>query len=103
MTTASDVAAFFKPALVLGGAHLGRRAARSVPYLGAVVVLVTIGAVMRRKGLVGGLLDAGLDAVPFLGAAKNVAEVVRGRDFVPDLPPRKPAARRRRTAHTRPR
>lgn len=101
--TATSVAALLKPALVFGGAHLGRRMARSVPYLGAVVVLVTIGAVIRRKGLVGGLVDAGLDAVPFLGAAKNVAEVVRGRDLVPDLPPRKPVARRRRTARKRPR
>ena len=95
MTAAAHVAARIKPVLLHGGAHLGRRMARSVPYLGAVVVLFTIGAVVRRKGLVGGLLDAGLDAVPFLGAAKNVAEVVRGRDFVPDLAPRKPAARKR--------
>lgn len=103
MTAVSGVAALVKPALVFGGAHLGRRMARSVPYLGAVVVLVTIGAVVRRKGLVGGLLHAGLDAVPFLGAAKNVAEVVRGRDFVPDLAPQKPSKRRRRTALERPR
>ena len=92
MTAAADVAAL---ALVFGGAHLGRRMARSVPYLGAVVVVFTIGAVVRRKGLVGGLLDAGLDAVPFLGAAKNLAEVVRGRDLIPDLPPPKQAARKR--------
>jgi hypothetical protein len=101
MMAATHVAAVVKPALALGGVHLGRRMARSVPYLGAVVVLFTIGAVLRRKGLLGGLLDAGLDAVPFLGAAKNVAEVVRGRDLVPDLPPRKPAAPRRPAARQR--
>lgn len=101
MTAAANVAALIAPALALGGAHVGRRMARSVPYLGAVVVLLTIGAVVRRKGLLGGLLDAGLDAVPFLGAAKNVAEVVRGRDLVPDLPPRKPPARRRPAARKR--
>ena len=39
-------------------------------------------------------------AVPFLGAAKNVAEVVRGRDFIADRPravavrPSPPAPRR---------
>jgi hypothetical protein len=33
-----------------------------------------------------------LNAVPFLGAAKNVAEIVRGRDFIADRP-RSAAAR----------
>jgi hypothetical protein len=39
---------------------------------------------MRRKGVISGALDTGLNAVPFVGAAKNVWEVARGRDFFPD-------------------
>ena len=39
---------------------------------------------MRRKGVFGGALDTGLNAVPILGAMKNAAEVVRGRDFIAD-------------------
>jgi hypothetical protein len=39
---------------------------------------------MRRKGVISGVLDTGLNAVPFVGAAKNVLEVARGRDFFPD-------------------
>jgi hypothetical protein len=39
---------------------------------------------MRRKGVISGALDTGLNAVPFLGATKNVVEVMRGRDFFPD-------------------
>ena len=39
---------------------------------------------MRRKGVISGALDTGLNAMPFVGAAKNVLEVVRGRDFFPD-------------------
>ena len=39
---------------------------------------------MRRKGVISGALDTGLNAVPFVGAAKNVLEVARGRDFFPD-------------------
>jgi hypothetical protein len=39
---------------------------------------------MKRKGVIGGALDTGLNAVPFVGAAKNVAELVRGRDFIRD-------------------
>jgi hypothetical protein len=80
-----------------GGLHVSRRVAKSVPLLGAVVVVATLGLAMRRKGVVGGLVDARLNAVPFLGAAKNVAEVVRGRDFVPDRPT--PPARARRKPH----
>ena len=72
-----------------GGARLSRRLTRELPIVGAVVALATIGATMRRKGFFGGLLDTGLNAVPFVGAAKNAAEIVRGRDFIPDrgVPP----------------
>jgi hypothetical protein len=45
---------------------------------------VTIVSAMRRKGVISGALDTGLNAVPFLGATKNVVEVMRGRDFFPD-------------------
>ena len=41
---------------------------------------------MRRKGVLGGALDTGLNAVPLVGAAKNVVELARGRDFFPDRP-----------------
>ncbi|HEX6164401.1 MAG TPA: hypothetical protein VFZ31_13615 [Vicinamibacterales bacterium] len=30
------------------------------------------------------MIHSGLDAIPFVGGAKNVAEAVRGRDFIPD-------------------
>lgn len=69
-----------------GGARLSRRAARSVPWIGSAIALATVAATMRRKGFFRGALDTGLNAVPFLGAAKNVAEVVRGRDFIADRP-----------------
>jgi hypothetical protein len=71
-----------------GGARLSRRLARSVPYVGAVVVLATLGTTMRRKGPVGGLADAALNAIPFVGAAKNLVEMLRGEDFFPDQPRR---------------
>jgi hypothetical protein len=69
-----------------GGARLSRRLARSIPFLGAVVALATLGGTMRRKGVVGGLADTGLNSIPFVGAAKNVVEVVRGQDLFPDRP-----------------
>jgi hypothetical protein len=67
-----------------GGARLSRRVSRSLPWIGAAVAIVTIASTMRRKGVISGALDTGLNAVPFVGAAKNVLEVVRGRDFFPD-------------------
>lgn len=69
-----------------GGARLSRRAARSIPWIGTAVALATVAATIGRKGFFRGLFDTGLNAVPFLGAAKNVAEVVRGRDFIADRP-----------------
>lgn len=69
-----------------GGARLSTRAARSIPWIGAAVALATVAATIGRKGFFRGVLDTGLNAVPFLGAAKNVAEIVRGRDFIADRP-----------------
>jgi hypothetical protein len=69
-----------------GGARLSKRTARSMPLIGAAVALATVAVTMRRKGFFRGALDTGLNAVPFLGAAKNVAEIVRGRDFIADRP-----------------
>ncbi len=55
-----------------------------MPWIGTVIALGTVAATMRRKGFFRGVLDTGLNAVPFLGAAKNAAEVIRGRDFIAD-------------------
>lgn len=73
-----------------GGARLSRRMTRAMPVLGVVVAAATLGATMRRKGFFGGTLDTAFNAVPFLGAAKNVVEIARGRDFFPDRSLRRP-------------
>ena len=67
-----------------GGARMSRRVAKSLPWIGAAIAVGTAVSTMRRKGVISGALDTGLNAIPFLGAAKNAAEVVRGRDFFPD-------------------
>ena len=61
-----------------------RRLTRAVPWIGAAIALVTLGSAIRRKGLVGGTVHTALDAIPFVGGAKNLVEAVRGRDFIPD-------------------
>ena len=73
------------------GRKITKRLTRSIPYIGAAIALVTLGSAIRKKGFVRGLIHSGLDAIPFVGGAKNVAEAVRGRDFFPDrVPPATP-------------
>jgi hypothetical protein len=74
-----------------GGARLSRKLSRSLPLVGAAIAAATVVATMRRKGLISGALDTGLNALPGIGAAKNVIEFARGRDFFPD---RQPTGRR---------
>ena len=71
-------------ALRYGQRRLKRRVAKSIPWVGAIVSIAMIGGAIRRKGLFGGSLDAALNAIPFVGGAKNIAEVYRGRDFIRD-------------------
>ena len=63
---------------------MSRRLSRSIPVLGAAIAVATVVATMRRKGVISGALDTGLNALPGIGAAKNVIEFARGRDFFPD-------------------
>ena len=67
-----------------GGARLSRRLSRSVPVVGAAIAAATVLATMRRKGVISGAFDTGLNALPGIGAAKNLLEIARGRDFFPD-------------------
>ena len=66
------------------GRKLARRLTRSIPYIGAAIALATLGSAIRRKGVVRGALHSALDAIPFVGGAKNLAEAARGRDFLRD-------------------
>jgi hypothetical protein len=71
-----------------GGARLSRRLSKSLPVVGAAIAAATVISTMRRKGVISGAFDTGLNAVPVVGAAKNVLELARGRDFFPDRPAR---------------
>jgi hypothetical protein len=76
-----------------GTARLSRKLSRSIPILGAAIAAATVIHTMRRKGLISGALDTGLNAMPGIGAAKNVIEIARGRDFFPDRPKAVPVPR----------
>ena len=73
-----------RPLTRYAGRKLTRRLSRSLPWIGGVIALATIGSAMRRKGIVRGAVHSVLDAIPYVGAAKNIAEATRGRDFIPD-------------------
>jgi hypothetical protein len=66
-----------------GGWSLARRLAKSVPYIGSAMAIGMIGYDIKRKGVVNGVLNTGLDAIPFVGMGKNVVEFFTG-DFFPD-------------------
>lgn len=66
-----------------GGWQVAKRIARTVPFGGTAVVLVLVGTDIKKKGVLGGLINSGIDAIPFVGLAKNAVELVRG-DFIPD-------------------
>ena len=71
---------------------MSRRLRRSLPWVGTALAVATVFSTIRRKGVIGGVFDTGLNAMPLLGTAKNVVELARGKDFFPDRPmPGRPA------------
>ena len=66
-----------------GGWHIVKRVAKSVPYVGTAVAIALVGQSIKRKGVVKGVVNSGLDAIPFVGLAKNAVEFFTG-DLIPD-------------------
>ena len=83
--------AITQQALRYGQRRATGRLSRSVPYIGTAIALLALGSAIRRKGMVGGTVDSALNALPFLGGLKALAEMALGRDFIRERPV--PAAR----------
>ena len=66
-----------------GGWQVAKRLAKSIPFGGTAVAVVLVGTDIKNKGVVKGIVNSGIDAIPFVGLAKNAVELVRG-DFIPD-------------------
>jgi len=66
-----------------GGWQIVKRAAKALPFGGTAIVIALVGNDIKNKGVVKGLLNSGIDAIPIVGLAKNAVELVRG-DFIPD-------------------
>lgn len=69
-----------------GGWQIAKRVAKMVPFGGTVIVITLIGHDIRKKGFVKGMVNSGIDAIPFVGLAKNAVELFAG-DFIPDKKP----------------
>lgn len=66
-----------------GGWAAAKRVAKSVPYLGTIMAVGLVGYDIKKKGVVKGVINSGLDAIPFVGLGKNVIELFTG-DLLPD-------------------
>lgn len=65
------------------GWQVVKRFAKMLPFGGTFVAIALVGDDVRKKGLVRGVANSGLDAIPFVGLTKNAIELFAG-DFIPD-------------------
>ena len=66
-----------------GGWQIAKRVAKMVPFGGTAIAVTLVGHDIRKKGFVKGVANSSLDAIPFVGLAKNAIELFTG-DFIPD-------------------
>lgn len=60
-----------------------------LPFGGTAIALFLVGSDIKQKGLVKGVVNSSLDAIPGVSLVKNGIEIVRGKDFLPDKPDKK--------------
>ena len=66
-----------------GGWVAAKRIGKAIPYVGTAMAIGMVGYDIKRKGTLYGVLNSGLDAIPFVGLGKNVIEFFTG-DLLPD-------------------
>jgi hypothetical protein len=66
-----------------GGWVAAKRVGKAIPYVGTALAIGLVGYDIKRKGVVYGVINSGLDAIPFVGLGKNVIEFFTG-DLLPD-------------------
>lgn len=66
-----------------GGWMAAKRIGKAIPYVGTAMAIGLVGYDIKRKGALYGVLNSGLDAIPFVGLGKNVIEFFTG-DLLPD-------------------
>ena len=66
-----------------GGWQVAKRVAKMIPFGGTVIAVGLVGHDIKKKGFAKGVLNSGIDAIPFVGLTKNAVELFTG-DFIPD-------------------
>jgi hypothetical protein len=75
-----------KKAAEVGGWQIAKRVAKRLPVVGTVLTIGLVGHDIRKKGLIKGVVNSGIDAIPFVGTAKGVVELFTG-DLLSDKQP----------------
>lgn len=66
-----------------GGWQVAKRAAKMLPLGGTIIAVGLVGHDIKKKGIVRGVINSGIDAIPVVGLAKNAVELFTG-DFIAD-------------------
>lgn len=66
-----------------GGWQVVKRGAKMLPFGGTFLAIGLVGHDIKKKGVVKGVINSGIDAIPVVGLAKNAVELFTG-DFIPD-------------------
>lgn len=66
-----------------GGWVVAKRILKPIPVVGSILTIGLVGFDMKKKGVVKGAINSGLDAVPFVGTVKGVIEIFTG-DLISD-------------------
>jgi len=80
---AQDKKSVKRKLLHAGGWQVVKRGAKMLPFGGTILAVGLVGNDIKNKGVVKGIVNSGLDAIPFVGLAKNAVELFTG-DFIPD-------------------
>ena|SRR2546422_8135017 len=66
-----------------GSLHALKRVMKLIPVAGSIFALGLAGYEIKKKGLIPGVAQVGLDVIPVVGTTKNVIEIFAG-DLIPD-------------------
>jgi hypothetical protein len=59
-----------------------KKAAKAIPIVGTVVTIYFAAETLEAKGLEAGSADIALHAIPLVGLAAGVAEIITGKEFM---------------------
>lgn len=66
-----------------GGWQVAKRVGKAIPVVGGLLTIGLVGYDIKKKGLVKGVINSGLDAIPIVGTGKNIIEFFTG-DWLAD-------------------